>query len=105
MSWIRVAAVGDIAEGEAIQIDREPPIALFRSGGEYFATDDWCPHGLSSLADGYVDSDATVECSAHLARFCLRTGRVLLPPATDPIATYPVRIDGSEILVEVGETD
>jgi nitrite reductase/ring-hydroxylating ferredoxin subunit len=33
--------------------------------------------------------------------FSLETGEVLQGPATDPIATYPVREEGSELQVQV----
>lgn len=72
----------------------EPPIAVFRVGGDLLATSDTCTHAASSLADGYIDDDV-VECLLHGAKFCLRTGAALSFPATQPLRCYPVRaVDG-----------
>jgi nitrite reductase/ring-hydroxylating ferredoxin subunit len=40
-------------------------------------------------------------CALHEARFCLRTGKVLSPPATVPLRTYPVRVEDGEVFVNV----
>jgi 3-phenylpropionate/trans-cinnamate dioxygenase ferredoxin subunit len=100
MTWVRACDVSDIADGEAIQLEAEPAIALFNVGGEYFAIDDTCTHDKYSLADGYIDGDQ-VECPWHFAKFCIKTGAVLSPPATKSVRAYPVRIDQSDVLVEI----
>jgi 3-phenylpropionate/trans-cinnamate dioxygenase ferredoxin component len=100
MPWIQACRVGDLTEGEAIQLKTDPLIAVFNVDGDYMAIDDTCTHDNYSLADGYIDGDQ-VECSWHFAKFCIRTGAVLSPPATAPVRTYPVRIDDSAVLVEV----
>jgi len=40
-----------------------------------------------------------IECPLHAARFDIRTGKVLDPPATDDLKTYQVRLVGDEIQV------
>jgi nitrite reductase/ring-hydroxylating ferredoxin subunit len=52
------------------------------------------------LSEGYVEGDEVV-CALHEARFCLRTGRVLSPPATMPLRIYPVKIEGDDVMVEI----
>ena len=84
----------------AFQIKGEPRSRYFTSANEFFATDDTCTHAKFSLADGYIEGDEVV-CALHEARFCLRTGRVLSPPATVALRTYPVRIEGGEVFIEV----
>ena len=76
------------------------PIAVFHVGNEFFATDDTCTHAKFSLADGYIEGEEVV-CALHEARFCLRTGRALSFPAVVPLRTYPVRVEGGEVFVEV----
>lgn len=100
MAWIKVCQKSQIADQSAIKIKRDNPLAIFRVGDEFFATDDTCTHAKFSLADGYVEGDEIV-CALHEARFCLRTGRVLSPPATVALRTYPVKIEGDDILVEL----
>ena len=100
MPWTKVCRVGDVADGCAIKIPRQNPITIFHVGDEFFATDDTCTHAKFSLADGYIE-DAEVVCALHEARFCLRTGRVLAPPATVPLKTYPVKIEAGDIFVDL----
>lgn len=73
-------------------------IALFAAGGDVYATDNICTHAYSSLSDGYVEGD-TVECPLHGACFNYKTGKALTEPATVDLRTYPVRIDGDDVLV------
>jgi biphenyl 2,3-dioxygenase ferredoxin subunit len=81
--------------GESIVVDVEPAIAVFNVDGTYFALDDTCTHDRASLADGYIDGDV-VECPFHLAKFSIRTGQVLSPPAYESVCAYEVtEVDGT----------
>jgi 3-phenylpropionate/trans-cinnamate dioxygenase ferredoxin subunit len=40
-----------------------------------------------------------VECWLHGSCFDLRSGKPTGPPATKPVAIYPVKIDGGDVLV------
>jgi nitrite reductase/ring-hydroxylating ferredoxin subunit len=93
--------VDDIEPGEAVVVDVNPPVAVFNVDGEYLATADTCTHAESSLADGYVEG-TEVECSWHMAKFCLRTGEALTLPATEPLATYATKVVGDEVFVQLG---
>ncbi|MCH8197874.1 MAG: bifunctional 3-phenylpropionate/cinnamic acid dioxygenase ferredoxin subunit [Proteobacteria bacterium] len=96
-----VAKVGEIEEDEAIQVTvGEFVLAIFNHGGSFYATDDTCTHAFASLADGYVE-DGCVECPIHAARFEIATGKVVGPPAEEDIKTYPVRVEGEDIYVEL----
>ena len=99
----RVASVGEIPPGEmkAVEVAGEP-IALYNVEGEFFATCDTCSHEEASLAEGWLDDDV-VTCPSHGAEFNVRTGAVLALPATEPIATYPVHVEGDDVFVAVGE--
>jgi nitrite reductase/ring-hydroxylating ferredoxin subunit len=75
-------------------------VALFRVGDQFYATDDICTHAEASLSDGYVDGDV-VECPFHSARFCIRTGKALSLPASEPLKTYPVKIEDGAVCVDI----
>ena len=45
-----------------------------------------------------VDGDQ-IECPRHGARFCIRTGEVMAPPAYEPVAKFPVRVENGEVQV------
>lgn len=69
-------------------------------GDEVFAVDDVCSHSDASLSEGEV-TDFKIECWLHGAEFDLRTGEALTLPATQPIETYPVTIDGNSVTVQI----
>jgi 3-phenylpropionate/trans-cinnamate dioxygenase ferredoxin component len=96
--WVRACTTGDLSEDEGLQLAALPPVAVFTSDGDYFCIDDTCTHETFSLAEGWVEG-CVVECSLHLAKFCLRTGDALSPPASAPVAVHPVYVIGDEIFV------
>jgi nitrite reductase/ring-hydroxylating ferredoxin subunit len=98
---IRVAKIGDVAPGEVIRVEAQGKrLALFNLDGSFYATDEICTHAYASLADGFILDD-TVECPLHGAAFSIKTGEALSAPATEPLKTYPVRLDGDDILVSI----
>jgi 3-phenylpropionate/trans-cinnamate dioxygenase ferredoxin subunit len=72
---------------------------VFNVDGEFFAIEDVCTHDGGGLAGGRLE-DHQVLCPRHGARFCLRSGRALTPPAYEAVRTFQTRVvDGQ---VEVG---
>lgn len=100
-TWHYACRVDELVPDEGRRLSTTPPIAVFLLDGEVFATADTCTHSDSSLSDGYVEPDGSVECVAHMARFCIRTGRVLAPPATAPLPTFQVRVEDGDVYVRV----
>jgi len=91
-----------LAEGEkrCLKLSKaKKPVLLCRSGQRIHAIEPWCSHAWQELEGGFLRGE-TITCPAHGARFDLATGEVLGPPATSPIATYPVRVRGG--MIEVG---
>lgn len=99
-----VAPVGEVPEGEGRVFDVDGRmIAVFLSGGTYYALDDACPHQGAPLSDGDV-CEKTVTCTWHGWRFSLEDGLWLdSPKAKTRVATYPVRVSDGRI--EVGVAD
>ncbi|MGI9245582.1 MAG: non-heme iron oxygenase ferredoxin subunit [Steroidobacteraceae bacterium] len=98
--WIRIAAAAAIAPGDYASAEVDDAfVVVYNIDGEFFAIDDLCTHDGGGLAGGAVE-DHQVICPRHGARFCLRTGQALTPPAYEPVRRYPPRVvDG---FVEVG---
>lgn len=97
--FVTVARVGDVSEGEARRVEvGGRAIALYHIDGGYFATDDTCTHAQASLSDGEITGHV-VHCPLHGARFDLRTGKVLSPPAFKALRAYEVRIAGEDIQI------
>ena len=78
-------------------------VCIAKTQGEVFALSDICSHADVNLSDGDV-ADGTVECWLHGSRFDLRTGKPTGLPANRPVPTYPVKIDGDDILVSLKES-
>ena len=98
---MRACALSDVPEEGAIRVDLDgKPICIARSQGEVFALSDICSHADVSLSEGDVE-DGTVECWLHGSRFDLRTGMPTGLPATKPVATYPVTVEGDDVLVKL----
>jgi 3-phenylpropionate/trans-cinnamate dioxygenase ferredoxin subunit len=103
--FIKVATIHAIPEnGLYVAEYAGQRITLYNLGGQIYATTDICSHAYAELSEGFLDTDdCTIECPLHGSRFDIRTGAVLSLPAYAPIATYPVRIEGEEVLVEIGD--
>jgi NAD(P)H-dependent nitrite reductase small subunit len=86
--------------GKVITID-DREIALFNLNGEIFAISNICPHEMSPLlAAGFVDCEArTVACPLHGWTFEIPTGKLL--GASGGVPVYPVKIEDSEVWVEI----
>jgi 3-phenylpropionate/trans-cinnamate dioxygenase ferredoxin subunit len=100
----RLCAADDVPDEGIIRIGSvaglSTPVAVARSGGEFFCVDDMCSHQDAALSDGWVE-DMCVECPLHESRFDLRTGKPDVPPAKEPIGTYPIIVEGGVVyLVE-----
>ncbi len=96
-----VAKLSELADDTAVRVDvGGMAICLARSQGEVFAVSDICSHADVSLSEGDVEA-GTVECWLHGSRFDLRTGQPTGLPATKPVATYPVTVEGDDVLVDV----
>jgi 3-phenylpropionate/trans-cinnamate dioxygenase ferredoxin subunit len=99
--FVRVASTDEIEPGRALLVDvKGKQIALFNIDGEYFAIDNMCTHEEASLAEGEI-SGHEVTCPLHGAKFDIRTGEVLGPPAYDDVARYAVRVTGNDIEIDV----
>src|SRR6266511_2008 len=94
----------EILEGEVRRfVVKKIEIAIANLGdGVFLAVDDICSHAEASLSEGEVDvDDETIECPRHGSTFDLRTGRPRTLPATMPVVTYPVKVEGDTILIEL----
>ena len=102
MKWIDAGPTADLHDGEAISIPvGRRMIAVVRSGGEYFAIEDVCTHDGAELTGGDVEGTEII-CPRHGARFCLRTGQALSPPAYEPVRVFETKISDGRLWVRSG---
>lgn len=101
MAYIKLCDIHAFADSDTLRCETSPePVAIFKVGDEYFATQDTCTHGKWSLAEGFLDGDV-IECTLHWGKFCVRTGKVKASPACAPLKTYPLRIEGDDVFVDL----
>ncbi len=97
--WIDVEAAGAIGPGEVKVVDVDGVmVAVFNIDGEFFAIEDVCTHDGAEIASGCLFGDE-IECPRHGARFSVRTGKVLTPPAYEDLQTFPVRVENHTVQV------
>ncbi len=98
IEWHRIGDVGSFAEGGTRVDVAGHRLAVFRIGGDFYVIGDMCSHADASLAEGDL-FDYDVECPRHGSEFDVRTGRPRSLPATRPVPTYEVRVDGDGVMV------
>jgi 3-phenylpropionate/trans-cinnamate dioxygenase ferredoxin component len=97
----RLCPLAELSPGTAQRIELDQvDVAVVRVGDEIFVLEDVCSHAEFPLTDGEVDG-ATIECALHGSRFDLRSGKPLGPPATQPVATYPVTVDDGYVYADL----
>ncbi len=99
MPWIDAGAAEALGDGEAwsLPVGRRN-IAVARSGADYFAIEDVCTHDGELLTGGEIDGTQII-CPRHGARFCLRTGEALTPPAYEAVRTFETKIEDGRLWV------
>ncbi len=103
--WQDVAPEAELAPGQrcVIALDDMSVLVININGG-LFALEDRCSHDNAPLGDGAITDDQII-CPRHGARFCLRTGAALTPPAYEPVAALPVRIHEGMIQIRDNRWD
>jgi 3-phenylpropionate/trans-cinnamate dioxygenase ferredoxin subunit len=103
LAEISVAPLEELPPG-TMKLVSQPSfrIGVFNCDGELHAIEDRCTHDDGPLCDGFWDTaTCTIECPRHGASFDLRTGRALTLPAFLPARTFPVRVEGGVISIEI----
>jgi nitrite reductase/ring-hydroxylating ferredoxin subunit len=97
---VTVARLQEIPPGTAKAVEvNGKKIAIFNVGGHLYAIGDACTHKGGPLSEGTVEG-TQVTCPWHSAKFDLKTGNVLGPPAQKPVPRYKVVLQGEEVRVE-----
>jgi ethylbenzene dioxygenase ferredoxin subunit len=102
MASVFLCRTAEVEPGSVLKVERAegPAIAVYNIEGTFYATDDCCTHGLSSLSEGLLDGDI-IECSLHFGGFHVPSGRAVLAPCSVDIRTYPIEVRGEEVYATV----
>jgi nitrite reductase/ring-hydroxylating ferredoxin subunit len=99
--FVRVATLSALSDPAQITVTVEgEEILLVRMGESVFAVGSECTHEYVWLDDGILHPDTCeIECPLHEGRFDLRTGVATHEPCEEPLPSYPVRLDGDDVLI------
>ena len=95
-----VGAINDLEPGECarFELPEGDDLAVYNVGGEFYATEDCCPHKGAPLSEGVL-CGYVIECGLHGWQFDVRTGECLT--VSDRIKSYPLKIEDGVISVEL----
>ncbi len=101
--FVRACSTGDIEEEDVMRFDHEGRTYAIIHGpdGNYYATDGICTHEKAQLAEGIVDA-YDIECPLHFGAFDYRTGAPTVAPACAALKTFPVKVEGGVVFIDVG---
>lgn len=125
MARVVIGKVSEIPPGErkiVVPFRGKAGIGVFNVGGSFYALRNICPHNNGPLCTGQlsgqafadappsvpgasltIDADGEIiRCPWHFWPFEIATGRCLVDSELR-VKTYPVRVDGDEVVVEFDE--
>ncbi len=108
MTFAPAGSVTDLAPGamKGVEVDGQK-LLLANVDGTFYAIQRKCPHMGFDLCKGALH-DGQVTCRMHGATFDLKTGEavekakvLLFKTQPKPAKTFPVRIEGEQVMVGV----
>lgn len=100
-NWIDAAAADEVPADDVVGLQvAGRDLAFYKVEDEIFATDNICTHGQARLCDGFLDGHE-IECPLHQGKFDVRNGQPTCAPVTEPLRSYPVKIEGSRVFVQI----
>jgi 3-phenylpropionate/trans-cinnamate dioxygenase ferredoxin component len=99
--WVDIGATEALRADEPLEAEvGGEAVLVVRCGAALYAVEDRCTHDGQALGGALIE-DCEITCPRHGARFCLRSGAVLSPPAYEPLRTYAVREAGGRLLLQL----
>jgi len=111
LSWVPVGEIDDfpLDGGSTIKYGKvQIAVYNFASRGEWYACQQMCPHKKAFVLSRGIIGDANgipkVACPLHKKAFSLRGGECLTGDDYS-IKTFPVKVEGNRVLLELPPTD
>src|SRR6476469_6248927 len=99
--WTDIGAMAELEASSRIESDVDGyRVRVAQVNGKLYAFEDRCTHDDSPFDDAPLE-DTEIICPRHGARFCLRTGEALFPPAYEPLRIFDVRENAGRVEVRV----
>ena len=101
-NWVDALSTDDLPTDDVLgTVVAGRDIALYTVGNAVYATDNICTHGQARLCDGFLDGHE-IECPLHQGKFDIRDGRATCAPSEVDLRSYPVRIEGGRVFLQMG---
>jgi 3-phenylpropionate/trans-cinnamate dioxygenase ferredoxin subunit len=99
-AWLDVGAADAVTETTSLSVDVDGlAVLVVRCGADVYAIEDRCTHDGEALGEAEIES-CQIICPRHGARFCIRSGEALTPPAYEPLRTFRLRVEDGRLLLE-----
>jgi 3-phenylpropionate/trans-cinnamate dioxygenase ferredoxin subunit len=99
--WTDIGSASGLEDSQRLEADVEGyRVRITRVNGTLYAFEDRCTHDDSPFDDASIE-DCEIICPRHGARFSLRTGEALSPPAYEPLRIFEVRETDGRIEVRI----
>ncbi len=97
---ITVGRVEDVTSGRCVTVELSNgnELALYNVNGDFYATNNFCPHKGAPLAEGRLRGH-TIECDWHGWEFDVRTGRCL--NTSEKVEVFKVFVEDGWIKIEL----
>ncbi len=100
MPQVKVGSLAKLPPGSVMEVQVSGhPYAVCNAGGTVYALDGTCPHAGGPLGHGALH-DCMLVCPWHAWEYDCRTGQNDFD-AELKVDTYPVRLDGGDIYIDV----
>jgi nitrite reductase/ring-hydroxylating ferredoxin subunit/DMSO/TMAO reductase YedYZ heme-binding membrane subunit len=99
-TWIAIGALGDLPEnaGTVVKLSTGERVAIFRYDGKLSATTNLCAHQNGPLGEGRI-VDGKITCPWHGFQYDPASG-CAPPPFTEKLATYRLKLDNGQVLID-----
>ena len=100
-AWIDIGAIAELESSSRLEADVDGyQVRVVRVNGTLYAFEDRCTHDDSPFEDAPIESFEII-CPRHGARFCLRTGAALSPPAYEALRIFASRENAGRVEIRV----
>jgi 3-phenylpropionate/trans-cinnamate dioxygenase ferredoxin subunit len=99
--WVDIGSLEELRSTSRLEGDVDGyRVRVASVGGNLYAFEDRCTHDDSPFDDAPIE-DSEIICPRHGARFSMRTGEALSPPAYEPLRIFEVRAVADRVEVRV----
>lgn len=102
MAKVKVGEYREVPEGDMKKFTPKGiPIAVYKLSGQIYATSDICTYDGCFLDENHRMHNYMVECTLHNEQWDIRTGEVVIPPASEKLKVYKAEVLDEDIYVDM----